>query len=108
MYTFANSIIFKMGFWTKKWLWVYPGIFVSMIFWSLSFIWYKDAYINFGPMATVFLRLLISAVILILISYLSGKLKIKREHFKLFLLAAFFEPFLYFMGIDKSYIVFKV
>lgn len=69
-----------------------------MICWSLSFIWYKDAYMHFGPMTTVFLRLLISTTLLITISYFSGILKIKKEHFKLFLAAAFFEPFLYFIG----------
>lgn len=76
----------------------YLGIFVAMICWSLSFIWYKDAYLHFGPMTTVFLRLLISATLLISISYFAGILKIKKVHFKLFLAAAFFEPFLYFIG----------
>ena len=74
------------------------AIFLAMVFWSLSFIWYKDAYLNFGPMATVFLRLVISGSILIVISWLTGNLAIKKIHFRYFLLAAFFEPFLYFMG----------
>jgi drug/metabolite transporter (DMT)-like permease len=83
---------------TKKLLLVYIGLFFSMVFWSLSFIWYKDAYIFFGPMTTVFLRLLFSGFILIIIAWSAGKLKIKKNHIKLFLIAAFFEPFLYFMG----------
>lgn len=83
---------------TKKLSLVYTGIFFSMVFWSLSFIWYKDAYIFFGPMATVFLRLLFSGLILIIIAWLTGKLNIKKNHIKLFLIAAIFEPFLYFMG----------
>jgi drug/metabolite transporter (DMT)-like permease len=83
---------------SKKLVSVYLGIFFAMIFWSLSFIWYKDAYRYFGPMATVFLRLLISGSILMTIAYFSGKLKIQKCDIKLFLIAAFFEPFLYFMG----------
>ena len=69
-----------------------------MICWSLSFIWYKDAYIYFGPMTTVFLRLLISGTILSIICLFWGKFKLKKEHLRLFLAAAFFEPFLYFIG----------
>jgi drug/metabolite transporter (DMT)-like permease len=77
---------------------VYLAIFIAMVFWSLSFIWYKDAYVFFGPMATVFLRLIISGSILLIISWFTGSLKIDKKHFKLFLIAAFFEPCLYFMG----------
>jgi drug/metabolite transporter (DMT)-like permease len=77
---------------------VYVAIFLAMVFWSLSFIWYKDAYKHFGPMATVFLRLVISGSILVVISLFTGNLKIQKAHFKYFLWAAFFEPFLYFMG----------
>lgn len=77
---------------------VYLGIFFSMIFWSLSFIWYKKAYVYFGPMTTIFLRLVISAIILLVSAKLTNALEIKRKDFKLFMLAAFFEPFLYFMG----------
>jgi drug/metabolite transporter (DMT)-like permease len=77
---------------------VYLSIIIAMICWSMSFIWYKQAYLNFGPFATVFLRLLISASILMSVAWLTGRLKIKREHYKLFLIAALFEPFLYFIG----------
>ena len=69
-----------------------------MVCWSLSFIWYKEAYQFFGPMTTIFFRLIISGVLLLFIALLGGKLKIEKKHFILFILAAFFEPFLYFMG----------
>jgi drug/metabolite transporter (DMT)-like permease len=98
IHTFEGNKKFCMQVETKKLLLVYVGIFFSMVFWSLSFIWYKDAYQFFGPMATVFLRLLFSGIILIIIAWLAGKLKIEKKHIKLFLIAAFFEPFLYFMG----------
>jgi drug/metabolite transporter (DMT)-like permease len=77
---------------------VYVSISIAMICWSLSFIWYKDAYQYFGPITTVFLRLLISGSILILFVFFSGRLKIVKRHFKLFFWAALFEPFLYFLG----------
>jgi len=69
-----------------------------MVCWSLSFIWYKEAYLYFGPMATIFSRLVISGTLLLLLAWLGNKLKIEKKHFILFFLAAFFEPFLYFMG----------
>jgi drug/metabolite transporter (DMT)-like permease len=69
-----------------------------MICWSLSFIWYKDAYQFFGPITTVYLRLLISGSILFILAYFTGRLKIAKQHYKLFFLAALFEPFLYFLG----------
>lgn len=83
---------------SRNLLTVYSSIIVAMIFWSLSFIWYKDAYQNFGPMATVFLRLLLSAFLLGIISFSTKRLKVEKGHFKLFVLAAMFEPFLYFIG----------
>lgn len=69
-----------------------------MICWSLSFIWYKDAYRFFGPITTVFLRLLISGSLLIALAFFTGRLKIEKQHYKLFFFAALFEPFLYFLG----------
>lgn len=69
-----------------------------MICWSLSFIWYKGAYAHFGPITTIFLRLLISSLILLLFTFIVIRPAIKRQHLKLFFAAAMFEPFLYFMG----------
>jgi drug/metabolite transporter (DMT)-like permease len=71
---------------------------MSMVFWSLSFVWYKDVYLYFQPITTVFFRLVISSVILLIIAAFMKKLAIKRADYKLFLLAALFEPFLYFLG----------
>ncbi|MDP4225144.1 MAG: DMT family transporter [Bacteroidota bacterium] len=71
----------------------------SMIFWSLSFIWYKDAYLYFKPITTIFFRLVISAVFLFFLSLSLKELqKVKLKDFKYFLIAAFFEPFIYFIG----------
>jgi drug/metabolite transporter (DMT)-like permease len=82
----------------KSYRLVYFYISVAMICWSLSFVWYKDAYKYFGPITTVFLRLVISAFILSIIALFTGRFKIERKHFVLFFWAAMFEPFLYFIG----------
>ena len=78
---------------------IYFLLVVAMIFWSFSFIWYKEVYLNFSPLTVVFLRLIISSSLLFLFTASIKKLqKIKRKDIKLFLLAAFFEPFIYFLG----------
>ena len=72
---------------------------LAMIFWAFSFIWFKIANRVYPPVTIVFIRLVIS--IILLGSYLVLKKKfetIRREDRKLFLLLAIFEPFLYFLG----------
>lgn len=78
---------------------VYAGVLVAMVFWSFSFIWYKDVYLYLLPFTTIFLRLAISSVLLFLFSWSFKKLeKVKPSDYKFILLLAFFEPFLYFIG----------
>lgn len=70
-----------------------------MLFWAFSFIWFKIANETFRPITIVFLRLVLS--IILLSAYLGIKkkfVKIKKEDRKLFLLLALFEPFFYFLG----------
>ena len=70
-----------------------------MIFWGMSFVWTKIVFEYYNPITTVFLRLLISSVLLFVILKLLGKLeKIDKSHLKLIFISAFFEPFLYFLG----------
>ena len=72
---------------------------MSMIFWSFSFVWIKIVYEAYGPLTTILFRLIISTSLLLVFTVLSRKLqKIKAGDLKLFILMAFFEPFLYFMG----------
>jgi len=82
-----------------KRIWVYSGITLAMIFWSLSFVFYKIAYRYFEPMALIFFRMLISAIFLTLVIKLTrtGQ-KIDRKDYGKFLLMAIFEPLLYFLG----------
>jgi drug/metabolite transporter (DMT)-like permease len=78
---------------------IYGGIFLAMIFWAFSFIWFKVANETFLPITIVFFRLI--AAILILTTYLAIKkkfVKIRKEDRKLFIMLAVFEPFFYFLG----------
>lgn len=78
---------------------IYGGIFLAMIFWSFSFIWFKIANETFRPVTIVFMRLIIAIIILTTYLYLKKKfVKIRKEDRKLFLMLAIFEPFLYFLG----------
>ncbi len=78
---------------------VYLAIVFAMIFWSFSFVWVKEVYVAYGPLTTVFFRLIIATVLMLLYGFFNGKLlKIDRQDYRTFLLLAFFEPFLYFMG----------
>ena len=69
-----------------------------MIIWGLSFIWSSQTYKSLNPTATIFLRLVIATAFFsaILFSFRLNE-KIRREHLKLFAIAALFEPFLYFI-----------
>lgn len=78
---------------------VYLGISFSMICWAFSFVWYKLALEYMQPLTLVLFRLMISSVFLFPFAFMLGKLqKIKRSDYRIFLLLAFFEPLLYFLG----------
>lgn len=77
----------------------YPAIILSMIFWALSFIWFKEANKELRPITIVFSRLVISSVLLSIYLYLSKNfVRIRKEDRGMFLMLALFEPFLYFLG----------
>lgn len=78
---------------------IYISVILSMIFFSLSFVWFKIANVSYGPLTIVFFRLVLSATILFLYARITGSLVIPgKKDFKYIMLLAFFEPFLYFMG----------
>ena len=77
----------------------YFAISVSMLIWSFSFIWTRMALVSFGPVALVTFRLVIATFLMFLIAQLSRKFqRIRRVDLKWFLLLAFFEPFMYYIG----------
>ena len=71
---------------------------VAMVFWGMSFVWSTQVYQSLNPTATIFLRLAVATVFftIILFAFRQNE-RIRKEHLKLFALAALFEPFLYFI-----------
>jgi drug/metabolite transporter (DMT)-like permease len=77
----------------------YGAVVLSMIFWSFSFIWFKVANEFYRPVTIVFIRLVMSVILLSIYLVVTGKfMKIKKEDRRLFLILALFEPFFYFLG----------
>ena len=70
-----------------------------MVIFGLSFVWFKDAYLAYRPLTVVFTRLTIAGVLLDLLLRVQGRnQKVQPGDRKWFMLMAFFEPFLYFIG----------
>ena len=70
-----------------------------MILWGMSYVWTKVVFNYYDPITTVFIRLVLSSAFLFIYIYFFGKFqKIRKEHYRLFLLSALFNPFLYFIG----------
>ena len=70
-----------------------------MIFWAYSFIWSVKVLKVYSPFTIILFRIVVSSVFLWVYAILSNKLnKIDIKDLKYFLLLAFFEPFLYFLG----------
>jgi drug/metabolite transporter (DMT)-like permease len=71
----------------------------AAFFWSFSFIWFKVAFLGYNPVTVVIFRLTIAAVLITIIAaFLKRLQKPTKKDFWLFVLMAFFEPFIYFLG----------
>ena len=78
---------------------VYVALVAAMVCWAFSFVWVKVAYISYGPLTTTLFRLAIAAAFIFIYSRIGKQLmRIRPEDYLTFLLLAFFEPFLYFLG----------
>jgi len=72
---------------------------LAMLFWGMSFVWTSIVFKYYDPITTIFLRLVLSSIILFSGLVIFRKLeKIKKEDYKLFLLSSLFNPFFYFLG----------
>jgi drug/metabolite transporter (DMT)-like permease len=70
-----------------------------MLFWGLSFIWSSLLLKYYQPVTIIFIRLIISSAFLFALIFLLGKNeKMERKDYKLIILSALFNPFLYFLG----------
>lgn len=78
---------------------IYFVAVLSMVFWGMSFIWTTIALRHYNPITIIFLRLILSALILFTFLFISGRLqKIRPQDRKLLFLSSLFNPFLYFIG----------
>ncbi|MCF0206425.1 MAG: DMT family transporter, partial [Bacteroidales bacterium] len=78
---------------------IYSLIIIAMIFWSCSFIWAKIALECYNAITIVYFRTIIASIILLIIILATKKgLKLKLKDLPIFIVLAFFEPFLYFLG----------
>lgn len=83
----------------KEQILVYGAAIGSMLCWASSFVWFKVAFRQYRPIEVVFLRLLLSAIVLAGFQILiRNEEKIVPEDRKILALLAFFEPFCYFLG----------
>lgn len=88
---------------SKKAIGVYTGLFFTMLFWGLSFVWYKQVFIYYGPITTILLRLVISTLFLWIFAFALKEVKrINRKSFIKLMVTAFFQPFLYFFGESQG------
>ncbi len=71
----------------------------SMLFWGLTFVWFKIANNYYEPITIIFIRLILSSVFLFSF-ILAGKKneRIHREDYKWVALLALAQPFFYFLG----------
>ena len=80
-------------------LYPYGAAVISMLLWGMSFVWTAIALRDYEPISIIFLRLTISTIFLFTWLKLFGKFeKIQRSDFKLFIVSALLNPFMYFLG----------
>jgi drug/metabolite transporter (DMT)-like permease len=90
----------------SKKTWVYLMVITAMLFWSMTYIWYKLVFTVLGPLSVMTFRLSLSAILLFTFSILTKKLnRLHKPDIKLVVLLSFFQPFLYFLfegyGVNK-------
>ncbi len=80
---------------------------IAMIIWGGSYVWSTQVFQFLKPGTTILLRLILSSTLLFAVMLLLKKTeRIERGDVRLFFIAAFFEPFLYFIG--ESYGLLRV
>jgi len=69
-----------------------------MLFWGMAFIWMKIVLQYYQPITVATLRIFLSSIFLLFYIKLFKKCqKIDKSDYKLFLISAFFNPFIYFL-----------
>lgn len=76
----------------------YVSITLTMLFWSMSYIWIKIVYQCFNPVTTVFFRLLLAAPMTYALAKLLKKLQpVQPKDRKFMVILSLLQPFLYFL-----------
>lgn len=81
-------------------LWItYARAILAMLFWSLTFVWFKIAFLTYRPYEITFLRLLLASVLLFAVMFITRQREsIAPKDYLRLMLVAFCEPFMYFIG----------
>lgn len=78
---------------------VYGIVFMSMVFWAMTYVWYKIVFKELGPISVMTIRLVFSAVFMLVFSIITNKLTIPhKSDIGWFILLSFFQPILYFLA----------
>jgi drug/metabolite transporter (DMT)-like permease len=78
---------------------IYLSMVLTMLFWGLTFVFYKVAFESFRPMSVILLRLIVSVIFIFVAGRILKKIqRVNRKDLIAFFGLAFFEPFLYFLG----------
>ncbi|MCF6170342.1 MAG: DMT family transporter [Bacteroidales bacterium] len=78
---------------------IHIAAFFAMFFWGISYVWSKVVFEYYTPLTTIFVRLIISFLLLFLFMYFTGSFqKVRQKDIWVFALGALFNPFLYFVG----------
>jgi drug/metabolite transporter (DMT)-like permease len=82
---------------SRYYVYLLPLTFATI--WGLTFVWSQSVLEVYSPITMVFIRMALASVFLFIFVKLAKKLqKLERQDWRLMLLAAFCEPFLYFIG----------
>ncbi len=77
---------------------VYAIVTLAMLFWSLTYVWYKVVFETLNPVSVMVFRLSFSGVFLLVVARIRGRFKVPlAADWGWFLLLALFQPFLYFL-----------
>jgi len=78
--------------------WAYIGVVFAELFWASSFVFTKQALNCFSPVTVVVSRIVLATLLLLCYCVATKQLfRPSKSELKLFALAAFFQPFLYFI-----------
>lgn len=77
----------------------YLGIFIAILVWSYSFVWYDEAFNAYNPLTIVTIRITIVVLFMgIIYALRRPSIRFHKKDYKYLILISLFEPCLYFVG----------